>query len=270
MKSSILNNQNKPIALAISAVAMCACVAVQAQTIIDPLNGTLTPPYTTYVVNDVSAGAGQGVSFTQSASGLQANYVGTGTTAEQALSLAPASSFSTTFAVGDTLEVSSTVAASSTAEDFGLAISANNPIAGNSGDSWNSRTAFDWASISTRPNQSGGFIRQNTSINGTLVTGSFNLSPTPSTVTGLYITWVSPLAFTLGYMTSSGLVPDDTVNFEAGSSIGSDIGFYGDLRTTGASLGDFQNLAIVPEPSTLSLCSVGLVGLIARARKWRK
>src|ERR1039457_1421953 len=90
-------------------------LAVQAQ-VIDPLTGGLGG-YTTYQVLDNSLGAGQGVSFTDSGSGLQANYVGTGTSAEQALFLAPASSFSTPFVVGDTLTVNVAIPVSSTQMD---------------------------------------------------------------------------------------------------------------------------------------------------------
>ena len=96
-----MKNYAKKIGVLIMACSMG--VAAQAQ-IIDPLTGSLSG-YTDYLVNDGSHGGGLGISFTSSASGLSANYVGTGTSAEQALFLAPASSFSTTFAVGDMLTV---------------------------------------------------------------------------------------------------------------------------------------------------------------------
>jgi hypothetical protein len=260
-------NPIKAAALTIAAVAMCASVTAQAQ-IIDPLTGSLGV-YTTTLVMDQNSGGTASLSFTDSGSGLQENYVGTSTSAEQSLFLAPASSFSTTFAVGDILEVGTTVADSSTTEDFGLAISATaTPPA--AGANASTRANFDWASISLRPNQSGGGVRQNSSINGTLTTGSFNLSVDPATVTGLYIEWNSPLSFTLGYINSSdALIPDDTLTFEAGSNIGTAIGFYGDLRATGTSIGYLDNLEIVPapEPSTLALCGLGLAGLLGLKRR---
>jgi hypothetical protein len=273
MKPIIESYQKLAMTLALSLVG----TALQAQ-LIDPLDGTGGISYTTYLVNDVSAGAGRGVSFTQSSSGLQANYVGTGTSAEQALSLASATAFSTTFSVGDILYVNSTVAASSTAEDLGLAISANNPSAGTSGNSYNSRGAFDWLSISVRPNDTapGGplsSIRVNTSINGAVTTGSYYLNPSLSTVTGLYIDWVSAKTFTFGYLTAGNtLVPDNTVTFGGTSTIGSDIGFYGDLRATDTSLGDFSGLTIepAPEPSALALCGMGLAGIATLVRRKSK
>jgi len=104
----------------ISAVII-ACsmgLAVQAQ-VIDPLTGSLAG-YTTTLVNDGGSGGASSVSFSDSASGLQANFAGTVNDPEQALFLAPASSFSTTFAVGDTLWVNVAMPVSSTAMDFGL------------------------------------------------------------------------------------------------------------------------------------------------------
>ena len=130
-----MRNNIKKLGLLIT-MACSMGVAAQAQ-LIDPLTGSLGG-YTTTMVLENSLGAGQGVSFTSSASGLLANYVGTGTTAEQALFWAPASSFSTTFAVGDRLTVNVAVPTmtinNSLTEDFGLAIAAATPIAAGSGN----------------------------------------------------------------------------------------------------------------------------------------
>ncbi|HUC83845.1 MAG TPA: hypothetical protein VL970_01530, partial [Candidatus Acidoferrales bacterium] len=238
-------------------------VQTQAQTVIDPLNGTVSIPYSTYLILDNSDGAGEGVSFGESSSGLSASYVGTGTSAEQALYLAPATSFSSTFSVGDTLMVDSPLAASSTAEDLGLAISASNPSVASAANSWNARPTFDYLSISVRPSGTspGGTLRVNTSSGGSVVTSSFNLDPTLP-IDALYIDWVSGTTFSFGYIDGSGNnVPDGSFTFGGASTIGTDIGFYGDLRATGTSLGDFSNLTIVPEPSTMALCGTGLSAL---------
>ncbi len=253
-------------------IAVCSMgLAVQAQ-LIDTLTGSLGG-YTDTPVLDNSLGAGQGVSFTSSASGLQNNYVGTGTTAEQALFWTPASSFSTTFAVGSMLTVNVAVPngtqSGSVTEDFGLAIAAASPVAASAGNSWNSRTAFDWASISVRPPQSS--IRANSSISGTLVTGNGVLSSVgSSTVSQLFIQWVSADVFTLGYIDTSAVQHiSETITFAGASTIGTEIGFYGDLRATGQSLSSFSNLAIspIPEPSTLAMCGMGLAGLFVGLRR---
>lgn len=249
-------------------------LAVQAQ-VIDPLTGSLAG-YTTTPVLDNSLGAGQGVSFTSSGSGLQNNYVGTGTTPEQTLFLAPAASFSTTFAVGDRLTVDVAVPngpqSGAVTEDFGLAISATGPVAASAGNSWNSRTLFDWASVSVRPPQSS--IRANTSISGTLTTSSGVLTGVgSSTVSKLFIDWTSVNSFTLGYI-DAGTVQhiSETVTFAGSSTIGTQIGFYGDLRATSEILGFFNNLTIstipVPEPSAMAFGGLGsFLGLAGWLRR---
>lgn len=252
----------------ISAIILISSIGLSSRsqsTVIDPLTGSLSE-YTTTLVNDVSDGAGRGVSFTDSASGLQANYVGTGTTAEQALFLAPASSFSQTFAVGDTLWVNTAMSASSTTEDFGLAIAATaTPTPAGSGNSFNSRTSFDWASVSLRPSQS--TVRFNTDISGTLNTATNAAVGTVANVSELFVTWNSADSFSLGYVSNSIPVTEETVTFASGSAIGDAIGFYGDLRSTGGVLGDITDLTITPEPSTFALCSMGFVGLAVWTRR---
>lgn len=256
----------------VAIVTACSVgMAIQAQ-VIDPLNGTSSVSYTTTLVNDPSSGGGEGISFTEGSSGLQANYVGaTLFNGEQAVYLANASAFSSTFAVGDTLYVDVAMPATGPAEDFGLAISATaTPTAANAGNSYNSRPTFDWASISVRPSQNA--IRVNTSISGTLTTsgGVIGIGTGGSAnVSELFIQWVSADSFTLGYVLSGVQSTDETVTFNSGSAIGTAIGFYGDIRAVGGSLGNFTNLSIqpIPEPSTLALCGIGLAGMFKVLRR---
>jgi hypothetical protein len=241
-------------------------LAAQAQSVIDPLTGSLSG-YTDTLVNDGGSGGASSISFTDSGSGLQANFAGSVSDPEQALFLAPVSSFSTVFAVGDMLSVNVAVPASAITEDFGLAVSATaTPPA--AGVNASTRANFDWASVSVRPSQSS--IRVNTSVSGTLTTGN-NVAGigTTANISQLFIDWVSADSFQLGYVSNSVSVVDSTVNFAPGSTIGAAIGFYGDLRTTGTTLGDFSNLTItaIPEPSTLALCGVGFAGMAAWMRR---
>ena len=249
----------------ISALLLSCSMALLAQAqIIDPLTGSLSG-YTSTLVLDNSLGAGNGVSFTSSGSGLQTAFVGTTSTPEQALLLAPLSYFSTIFAVGDRLTVNVAVPdgpqSGSFTADFGLAISATaTPTAAGSGNGYNSRTTFDWASISVRPPQSS--IRENSSISGTLVTGSnVHSGVAASSVSQLYIDWVSADVFNLGWVDGGGAHLGETVTFAPSSTIGAAIGFYSDQRLQGGitGLGYFTDLAIqpIPEPTAMALCGLG-------------
>ena len=247
-------------------------VVAQAQ-VIDPLTGSLSG-YTTTPVLENSLGAGAGISFTGSGSGLQDNFTGSPNDPEQGLFWAPASSFSATFAVGDRLTVNVTSPTltlnNSLTEDFGLAIAAATPVAAGSGNSYNSRTLFDWASVSIRPDQQS--IRANSSISGTLVTSANVQSGVlTANVSQLYIDWVSADVFTMGYIDSSSVQhPSETITFAPSSTIGTEIGFYGDLRIAGQSVGYFTDLAIqpIPEPTALAICGLGgLLGLVGWMRR---
>ena len=272
-----LNNLMNKISIILLASSLA--LATQAQ-LIDPLTGSLSG-YTTTLVLDNSHGAGSGVSFTDSSSGLQANFTGTVADPEQAFFLAPAASFGTVFAVGDVLSVNvamtpATPASSSVNLDFGLAVASTvTPTAAGSGNSYDARKTFDWAEISVRPSQTvvrGGW-ETNSAAGVTQVTTP-NLAAAANTVSQLYIQWNSANVFTLGYVDTSSVSHNVfTATFTDGAPIGTAIGFYSDMRDIGGTtLGDFTNLSIqpIPEPTTLALCGfggfLGLAGWLRRKK----
>lgn len=156
----------------------------------------------------------------------------------------------------------------STQMDFGLAVSATATPPAAVGANVSTRANFDWASISIRPSQTA--IRANSSISGTVTTSAGVINGVdPTTVSQLFIQWNSADVFTLGYIDSSSVSHiSETVTFANTSTIGAAIGFYGDLRATGTSLGNFTDLTIspVPEPSTMAICGLGFAGLLAFKR----
>jgi len=210
---------------------------------------------------------------------LSADYVGSVSDPEQALYLAPATDFSETFGVGDILEIATNVASSQESEDLGLAIAANDPVVASSGNSWNSRNDFDYLEFSLRSFDEAAASAQ--SINGTQTSGQIgaNDSLPSANVSDLFIDWVSATAgagdnqdeFTFGYIEPGSVVTEGTSAFEAGSTIGSDIGIYTDVRTTAEQLGSVSNLALVtpvPEPATWATmaCGAAFLLIIQRCR----
>jgi len=256
-------------------IVCSAGLGAQAQ-LIDAFNGESLSGYTTTLVLDNSQGAGSGVSFSDSTGGLVAVFSGSTSDPEQALFLTP-----TALPAGFALAVSANVPVSTTTEDLGLAISANNPTAASSGNSWNGRASFDFATISVRP--SSGNIRVNTSISGTVTTSANAIGGVPSSsVSELIIENDGILSagqgdsFTLGYLNQSDVfTAAETATFSSSSTIGDEIGVYADIRNTGTSLGSFSDLTIepisaVPEPASLGLLGLAAAGFGVVARRKNK
>lgn len=86
-------------------------------------------------------------------------------------------------------------------------------------------------------------------------------------LTGLWITRQSSTAFDVGYSTASG---DTLLLAMTGldSTMGTGLGFYSDMRAN-TTYGYFDNLRIttVPEPSTLAICGMSVLGLLAVVRR---
>ena len=252
-------------------IAACSTGLVAQAQLIDAFNGESLSGYTDTLVLDNSSGAGSGVSFSDSTGSMVASFSGATSDPEQALFLTP-----TSLPVGDALVVYPTMSYTTTTEDLGIAISATaTPAAAGSGNAYNSRATFDWASISVRPSQTS--IRQNSSISGAVTTSADVINGvSANTVAQLFIENMGGGSFTLGYVDTSDVIhTDDTLAFSGSSAIGAAIGIYGDIRTTGTSLGGLNNLTIepnaaVPEPTSLALLGMGLACTYTMVRRNRK
>jgi len=261
---------------AVALLALASAAKAQVVTVLDPLNNTLTSDYTTFHTLDNGSTGADSVAFVETSGSLTVNFVGSTNVAEQALYLAPATDFSKTFAVGDTLFLDTNVAAGQPTEDIGLAISAANPVAENAGNGYNSRLLFDYADVSLR--SSGNAAIVSTSINGTLTSPSDVGIGSTGFVNAVYIDWLSNTGgvggnqdvFSFGYIEGTTQFPLTTGTYEAGSTIGTDIGVYGDVRNAGEVLGSVSNLSLitpVPEPATWAAMVFGAAILLVAQRR---
>jgi hypothetical protein len=215
-----------------------------------------TPGLSEYTLTRVldNGFAESNISFSDSSGSLVASYTTGGTPlnqAEQVFFLRNDYSLS----VGQTLKVDVSFAAQTSQMDFGIAVANAAPTSVSIGDT-DTRDLFKWAAVYVRPSQDA--VRSG-SYDAALDTGTGVLSAVETAVTGLYITRVSASTFDLGYFNASNSpILSKTVTFGSSSSVGTLIGFYGDLRASGGTLGSLDNLQIIPEPSSCAM----LAGLL--------
>lgn len=201
------------------------------------------------------------VSFSDASGALVASYAGTVNQPEQVVFLRD----DATLGVGEKLVADVSMAALASQMDFGIAVSATKtPTAASAGDS-DTRDSFNWASVSVRPSQNA--IRVNSSINGVVTTGSGVLAADEALVSRLFIQRLSSNSYKVGYVDTSNVTFDAlTINFTT-SDVGNAIGFYGDLRAAGGTLGTLDNLRIVPEPAAGLLALLGMMGLVSLRKR---
>jgi hypothetical protein len=222
--------------------------------LIDDYSDTDLSEYTLYKVLDQGAGT-TNIAFSSPSGELTVTSVGT-TGAEQVLFLRSDHSLG----VGEELQVDGpSIESGASTEDFGLAVgetptSLGDPQAGDN------RNQADFLFISYRnPTQlnSRGFN------NGAEVGQDQEFGVT---ATQLFIARTATDEFELGWYdgaTRNIAITRTGVN----ADMGSNVGFYADLRADGAMIGNLDNLRIVPEPSGVMLAMLALAGLVGLGRR---
>ena len=223
--------------------------------LIDDFGDTDLSDYTFYKVLDQGAGT-TNIGFSSPSGTLQASSSGT-TGAEQVL-LFRNDGYS--LGVGEELQIDGpSIESGASTEDLGLAVgetptSLGDPQAGDN------RNQADFLFISYRtPTQlnSRGFN------NGAEVGQDQEFGVT---ATRLFIARTATDVFELGWYdgaTRNIAVSRTGVN----ADMGSNVGFYSDLRADGAMIGSLDNLRIVPEPSAVLLAMVALAGVAGWQRR---
>ena len=248
------------IAKLFAAAVACLGLTAQAQLIDDFSTVGLSEYTLTRVLDNGVAEAN--VSLSDASGALIASYTGTVSQPEQLVFLR--SDFS--LGIGYKLLVDVLFPTQTAQMDFGIAVSATATPTGVSNPTpTDTRNTFDWAAVYVRPSQNA--VRNTSSINGTVTTGSGVLAADETTVKQLFIERTSATDFVLGYIdTSNTVFTNRTISFTA-NNVGTAVGFYADLRVVGESLGSLDNLQIVPEPSTFALAGLGALALAFRLRR---
>jgi hypothetical protein len=227
--------------------AIMPSAVVPVTTIIDDFNAAGLAQYTKTRVLELNPPAGASaeanVTFSDASGKLVASYAGTVSAAEQVVLLRN----DATLAVGQTLRVGLSMPATAAQLDFGLAVSSTATPSGIvAGGDIDTRDTFDAAMVSVRPSTNS--LRVNKYVTGSAPdTSSGVVAVDETSVAGLYITRSSNTQFVVGY-TDPGATDHvaTTLNF-ASANVGNAVGFYGDLRVVGDSLGSFDNLRITSQ-----------------------
>ncbi len=247
------------------AAILAAPFALNAQVVIDDFSDLNVSEYTLTRVLD-NGFAEANVSFSASSGSLVASYAGTVNQAEQVLFLRS----DYTLFVGETLTVDVSFATQASQMDFGIAVSATTPTAASSGDT-DTRDAFAWAAVYVRPSQNS--VRSTFADTTAPVTATGVLTADETTVSKLFIRRNTANEFVLGYVNNSAVeVISQTVTFISSPLVGAQIGFYGDLRAVGGTLGSLDNLSLsnVPEPASVAALAGALVFGLTVARRRRR
>lgn len=244
-------------------LAACLIGAVAQAQLIDDFSVVGLSEYTQTRILDNGV-AEANVSFSDASGKLSAVYAGTLSQAEQLLLLR--NDFS--LGIGYRLLVDVSFLTQSSQMDFGIAVSATATPGGVVNPTpTDTRLSFNWAAVYVRPSQNS--VRATSSINGTLVSATGVLGVDETLVGQLFIERNSATDFTLGYYDIGGVRVDSRTAIFTTSDVGTAIGFYGDLRAIGGTLGELDNLRIVPipEPATTALLGLGALACLFRVRR---
>lgn len=244
-----------------------AVTASAATVVVDDFTDGLSSQYTlTRVLDNGIAEAN--ISFSTTGGALRSLYT-TGSTpvnqAEQVVLLRDDYSL----AVGQMLTVDvSMLTGNTNAFDFGIIVAnTKTPTAATVGNT-DTRKTMQFAVSMIRPGDNS--VRSfyyDGSLPTTLGSNDAVLTVDEANVSKLWIKRNTSSSISMGYTNNLGVDFTSRTVTTFGSGVGTAIGFYTDLRTNGATLGPFDNLTIVPEPSSAALAGLAALALAFRRRR---
>ncbi len=249
-----------------AAFGISSAATAPAATVVDTFTGALSSQYTlTRVLDNGIAEAN--ISFSTTGGALRSLYAtGTNTNqAEQVVLLRDDYSL----AVGQMLTVDvSMLTGNTNTYDFGIIVAnTKTPTAATVGNT-DTRKTMQFAVSMIRPGDNS--VRSfyyDGSLPTSLGSNDAVLTVDEANVSKLWIKRNTSSSISMGYTNNLGLDFTSRTVTTFGSGVGTAIGFYTDLRTNGATLGPFDNLTIVPEPSSAALAGLAALALASRRRR---
>jgi hypothetical protein len=226
--------------LAVAAICLLGVVAQAAVGLVDDFSGDLSA-WTSTVILDANGGAANTAAWQITGETLEL-----ATTAYDGIQQYAMTKSGVSLGIGEELQVD--IIHSGASQDLGLYVGGTTPVAG---------TRQDYIAVYAR--HTGELFTRG--FNGTAEYGQVGwISPAYEK---LFIARIAANTFEVGYY-EGGVRNIMTTRTPTTANEADVIGFYADVRGTGT-LGNADNLTIVPEPATLVL--LGLGGLLLKRRK---
>lgn len=171
--------------------------------------------------------------------------------------------------VGQTiiLNTALTPTSSGLVDDFGLAIASTaTPTGLSGGATGDTRTGGTYSFLFVAARSSSNEIRSAGSNGTTNFATDVDGTIPEDSILGLFIKRTTSTTYDLGYINATNVFVPTISRTVADTNLGTAIGFYGDLRGATLTVGGWDNLVLIPEPSAALLGACGMLAILRRRR----